>query len=313
VRAEVRGLNAPLQIHRADLLIKADSVEVTNVDASARDTNWHGTLKLSRPCASPDSCNFEFHLRSPQLSAASLNQLFNPAVAKHPWYRLLGIGASNSFFSKATASGTIAIDKVTLGNTVCSHFSTDLELDKAKLSLSKIRGNILGGKTTGSIVADFSARPPAYSGTGSFDGISLATIATLMHTEWAEGSAAFEYQFKAAGWNISDLLNSADLSASFHIKDGVFPHIVLVEGAEPLHASTFSGQLAVQSGNLSFAKTELRNDDGVFTLTGAVTLAGALNLKMSSENSSSYALTGTLDQTRVSPIPNPSTQAELKP
>src|SRR5262249_46661366 len=154
-----------------------------NLDASARDTNWRGSLSLARPCASPDSCSFEFHLHSSQVTAASLNQLFNPAAAKRPWYRLLGLGASNSFFTRATASGSIAIDKLILGGAVCNRFSADVELDKSKLSLAKIRGNVLGGKTSGALIADFSARPPSYSGTGTFDSVSLGTIASFTHIQ----------------------------------------------------------------------------------------------------------------------------------
>src|SRR6185437_6986188 len=104
IRAQVRGLNSPLQVHRADLAISPESVRVTNIDAAARDTSWRGSLQLARPCAAPDSCALEFHLRSPQLSAAQLNQLLNPAAAKRPWYRLLALGTSDSFSSKANAT-----------------------------------------------------------------------------------------------------------------------------------------------------------------------------------------------------------------
>lgn len=313
VRAEVRGLNAPLLIHRADLSIGADSVKVTGLDGSARETSWRGSLSLPRPCSLPDSCTFEFNLHSPQLSAATLNQLFNPADAKRPWYRLLGLSASNSFFSKASASGTVAVDKLTLGNTVCIHFSAELALNKAKLSLARIHGNVFGGKSTGSLTADFSVRPPAYSGAGTFDGVSLAMIAALTHTEWADGSGSANYQFKTVGWKIPELLDSADLTAAFRLKDSVFPHIVLAEGGEPLHANAVSGQIILHNRAFAFEKTELRNDEGIFTIKGTATVAGALNLKLMSDNSSGYTIAGTLDQTRVSPIRNAATQAELKP
>ncbi|HKW16851.1 MAG TPA: AsmA family protein [Terriglobales bacterium] len=313
VHAEVHGLNSPLQIHRADLSISPELINLTNLDANVRDAEWHGVFSVRRPCASPDSCFFEFRLHSPQVSAASLNQLVNPAATKRPWYRILGLGSNNSFFAKATGAGSVTIDKLILGGTVCNHFSADLGLDKAKLSLAKIHGNILGGKATGSFTADFSTRPPEYSGSGAFESVSLATVATLMHTDWAEGSASASYDFKTAGWSLSELLNSAELKSEFHIAEGVFPHVVLAEGDEPLRAPVFSGDLLLHEGAFSFAKTELKNDDGVYALSGTVSLAGALNLKMTSENSSGYNIAGTLNQTRVSALPNPATQAELKP
>jgi hypothetical protein len=138
-------------------------------------------------------------------------------------------------------------------------------------------------------------------------------IAVLTHTEWAEGSGSANYQFKTAGWKIPELLDSSDLAATFKLKDGIFPHIVLAEGGEPLHANAISGQIVLHNRAFSFEKTELRNDDGVFTIKGTATVAGALNLKLMSDNTSGYTISGTLDQTRISPIRSAATQAELKP
>ena len=314
VHAQVRGLNSPLQIRRADLVIDADAVRIKDLEALAGETSWRGSLLIPRPCAVPESCRFQFHLRSPEVSAVALNRLLNPLAAKRPWYRVLGLAsASNSFFLKTSATGSIAIDKLILGNAVCSRFSSDVDLEKAKVSLTNVRGNLLGGEAVASWKADFSARPPVYSGTGGFDDVSLSSIARLMHSEWIDGSGSANYRFKTAGWNIHDLLNAADLNANFNMKDGVFPHVVLSDGAEPLRASAFSGQLALQKGNFSLDDTELITADGVFNLSGTASLAGDLDLKMTSENSTGYNVSGTLDQTRVSPITNPPTQAALKP
>jgi hypothetical protein len=314
VHAQVRGLNSPFQIRRADLVIDADAVHVKNLEAMAGGSTWRGSVLVPRPCAAPESCRFQFHLRSPEVSAVALNRLFNPLAVKQPWYRLLGLGSSsNSFFLKTTATGSIAIDKLNLGNAVCTRFSADLNLDKAKISLANIRGNLFGGQTAATWKADFSVRPPTYSGSGSFDDISLASIAGLMRSEWIDGSGSADYRLNASGWNIQELLDAAELNASFNIKDGVFPHVVLTENAEPLSASAFSGQLALQQGNFSLDDTELVTTDGVFNVSGTASLAGALDLKMTRENSTGYNVSGTLDQTRVSPITNPPTQAALKP
>ena len=314
VHAQVRGLNSPLHIRRADLVIDADTVRVKDLEALAGETSWHGSLLIPRPCAVPESCRFQFHLHSPQMSAAALNRLFNPLAAKRPWYRILGLdSASNSFFLKTTATGSIAIDKLILGNAVCTRFSSDVDLEKGKVSLTNVHGNLLGGETVASWRADFSARPPAYSGTGGFDRVSLSSIAGLMHSEWIDGSGSANYRFRTAGWNIHELLNVADLNANFSMKDGVFPHVVLADGGEPLRASVFSGRLALQQGEFSLDDTELITADGVFNLSGTASLGGDLDLKMTGENSTGYNVSGTLDQTRVSPITNPPTQAALKP
>jgi hypothetical protein len=128
-----------------------------------------------------------------------------------------------------------------------------------------------------------------------------------------QGSASATYRFESSGWNIADVVDAAELDGSFKIQDGTFPHIVLRAGADPLHASWFSGQVNLRGGQLFFRNAELVSSRGVFTVSGTASLAGALKLTMTGENSSGYALSGTLDETRIRPIPGPPTQAALKP
>jgi hypothetical protein len=313
VHAQVRGLNSPFQIRRADLIIDADAVRVKNLDALAAESTWRGSLLIPRPCATPEPCRLQFHLRSAEASAVALNRLFNPLAAKRPWYKILAIGSSSNYFAKATATGSITIDKLILGGAVCTRFSGDLDLQKAKLSLSNVHGSLLGGQTAVNLKADFSVRPPMYSGTGNFDGVSLSSIAELMRTGWIDGEGSANYRFTTSGWNLQDLLKQAELDASFSIKDSDFPHIILSENTGPLHSSVFSGQLVFRDGTFSLDDTELVSDSGVFNVSGTASLAGDLNLKMTGDNSGGYNVSGTLDQTRVSPITNPPTQAALKP
>jgi hypothetical protein len=152
-----------------------------------------------------------------------------------------------------------------------------------------------------------------YTGAGNFDGVSLSSIAELMRTGWIDGEGSANYRFTTAGWYLQDLLQKGELEANFSIKDSEFPHVMLSENAEPLHSSVFSGQLVFRDGIFSLDETELVSDSGVFNVSGTASLAGDLNLKMAGENSSGYDVSGTLDQTRVSPIANPPTQAALKP
>jgi hypothetical protein len=71
--------------------------------------------------------------------------------------------------------------------------------------------------------------------------------------------------------------------------------------------------MVLRDGTFSMDDTELVSGSGVFNVSGKASLAGDLDLRMTSGNSGGYNLSGTLDQTRVSPITNPATQAALKP
>jgi hypothetical protein len=238
--------------------------------------------------------------------------VLNPMMAKHPWYKILETGKSSNYFAKASATGSVAVDKLVLGGAICTRFSADLDLEKAKLSLTNAHGNLLGGVSAATLRADFSVRPPVYSGTGNFDAVSLSSIAELMRTGWIDGEGSATYRFSTSGWGLQDLLKQAEIDAQFSVKDGAFPHVLLSENAEPLHTSLFSGRLAFREGTFWLDDTELVSAGGVFNVSGTASLAGDLNFKMTSENSGGYNVSGTLDQTRVSPITNPATQAALR-
>jgi uncharacterized protein involved in outer membrane biogenesis len=213
----------------------------------------------------------------------------------------------------ASATGSVEVDKLILGRLTCDRFSTDLQLQKGRVLLTKISSKVMGGGNAGMLKADFSVRPPTYSGSGTFDDISLAAAARLMNNPWVAGSASATYTFKASGWTIPDVLQSAELSAGFKVENGVFPHVVLAEGAEPLHTSIFSGSLLLKEASLSFQDAKLESDSGVYSVSGSASLAGEMNLTLTGETSNGYNLSGTFRETRVSPISYPATRADLKP
>ena len=97
VRAEVRGLNAPLQIATANLVLDEHSVKVQNLNALAAGATWRGALEISRGCATADSCAIHFNLHSPEVNAAELNQLLNPRAGNQSWYRFLSASSDAPF------------------------------------------------------------------------------------------------------------------------------------------------------------------------------------------------------------------------
>jgi hypothetical protein len=314
VRAQIRGLNAPLDIVSANLVLDESSVRVQNLHASAAQATWHGSMQVARPCASPGACRIQFKLRAAQLDAAALNDLVNPAAKKQSWYKFLSRGENQSpYFLQASATGKISVDKLVLGRSDCTQLTADVELHNGKLELSNLRGQTLGGKASGEWQADFSTRPPAYSGTGSFDSVDLAAIAALMHNPWIDGTGAAKYEFRASGLGLHDLLNSANLSGDFAIREGNFPHIALTSQSSGLRANSFSGRLLLRDGQFSFPDAKLESATGVYKVSGTVSLTGGLNLKMTGESVPGFSLSGTLLKTRVSAIPITAAQAALTP
>ncbi len=314
VRAQVRGLNGPLDIAGANLILDSNSVRVQNINASAGQATWRGSLQVARPCVSPEACTVQFALRTADLNAMDLNDLLNPSAKKQSWYKFLASGDSQvPYLLQASATGKIAVDKLVLGRSGCTQLTADIDLHDGKLTLANLKGQAFGGKTTGEWKADFSARPPAYSGSGSFDGASLAAVAGLMHNAWIDGSGAAKYQFETSGWRLQDLLSSANLTSNFVVHDGSFPRISLTGQSGVLRASNFSGKILLQQRQFYFPEAKLESSGGVYKVSGTVSLAGSMNLRMTSESAAGFALSGTLLKTSVTAIPITAAQASLKP
>ncbi len=314
VRAQVRGLNAPLDVANANLVLDENVVRVQNLNASAAQTTWRGSLQVARPCVAPGACKVQFNLRTAELNAADLNDLLNPSAKKQSWYKFLSRSNNQPpYLLHASAIGKIAVDKLVLGKSACTQLTADLDLHDGKLKIANLKGQTLTGKATGEWQADFSSRPPVYSGSGGFDGVSMAGVAGLMHNAWIDGIGAAKYEFKASGWGLQDLLDSVDLTGDFVVRDGSFPRISLTSNSSVLRTSHFSGKILLREGEFSFPDAKLESPNGVYKVSGTVSLTGGLNLKMTGESVPGFALSGTLLKTRVSAIPITAAQTSLKP
>jgi uncharacterized protein involved in outer membrane biogenesis len=314
VSAQVRGLNQPVQIGAATLILTENLVRVQNLKAIVGESAWRGTLEVPRPCGTPSECIFQFNLHANELSAAALNQLLNPAARGQSWYRMFTSTAKpNSFPLHARGKGKLAIETLHLGTVDYSDLKGDLELDSGRITLANCRGHVFDGIAMSTLQADFRATPPAYSGNGTLQSISLLRVSQLMRDSWVDGAGAGNFEFKTSGWNLQDVVKAADLKVAFALHDGNFPHIVLTSNSEPLAVQDFSGQLLLRKGRISLSDAKLASPSGVFNVSGSASLDGSLNLKFAAANSASYNVTGTVMKTRVSLIPPSATQASLKP
>jgi AsmA-like protein len=314
VHAQVHGLNAPLEIRNANLLLTKDFVRVQNLSAAAADAQWRGSIVIPRPCPTPQDCTLQFSLHSSEVSATSLNNLLNPGARKQSWYRFLSLGdRAVPYLLQAQATGKISIDRLRLGTSAVSQISGDLHLDEGRVFVNNLRASALGGAVTAEWNADFSAHPPIYKGRGTIDGVSLSQLADLTGDSWIDGIGSATYQFKTAGKTVEDLVTAANFSTDFAIRDATFSHIVLGTKSGALRASLFFGRVALQEGEFSFQDTKLESATGVYKISGTASLTGALNLKLASEGAIGYDLSGTFVKTHVSQVASTATRASLKP
>jgi AsmA family/AsmA-like C-terminal region len=312
LQAEVRGINEPLELLSANVLLNDAETRVDGISASLAGTHWSGSLSLPRRCPAP--CPIKFDLRADEISTDSLNEWLNPNPPEpRPWYRFSPSASSaggRSFLNDLQATGTVAADRFVIRNLHADRVTAKLDLDRGQVRLSDLRADVLGGKHRGEWRADFTVKPPLYSGSGTLDSVALTHLADVMHENWIAGTASAKYQIELAGFSAADLMNSAQGEFRFTMRDGLFPRVLV--SAAPLQVRRFTGTVALRKGEIELQQASLESSAATYTVTGKVSSSKKLDFKLVPEGSAGLTVTGPLSDPRVTAIRRPETQAALK-
>jgi hypothetical protein len=160
-----------------------------------------------------------------------------------------------------------------------------------------------------------------YSGGGIVNGISLGRLADSVNDGWIVGTSSGSYRLKSAGTSSAEFWRSAEGTIEFDIRDGLLPHISLSNDAGPIRMRQLEGQARLHEGKLEIKETRLSSPDGIFELSGTVSLTRELDLRLTRSPMISpltvaaraYSITGTAAKPQVMPAATPETQARLKP
>jgi hypothetical protein len=314
VRAPIGGLNVPLEIASADLLLERDAIKVPSLTASLAGSIWHGSLLLPRQCAAPGRCPLQFDLHSDALSTDQFAQALNPQSRERAWYQLSSSPSPGvPFLRTLHATGKLAVDQLLIHKLGATGVSASTELEDGKLRLADVRGNFLGGRHAGEWAVDFTVKPPKYAGSGALEHASLAQLADAMHDGWVNGTATANYQVAASGWSTPNLLASATATLQIDAQDARLPHIALGSTAGPLHVRRFAGRFLLRNGKLEIQNGKIETANGDYQISGSASFNRNLDVKLSREDGTGFNITGTLTEPQVSPATASETQAALKP
>ena len=161
VRTGMRGLNPTIDIASAMIRLSPESVSVEKLSAQTDDTHWTGTVKAPRHCP-PTGCAFAFDLSADRLSSSDLSEWFTPRPVKRPWYQILSSTEPSgvSPLLALQAHGPLHINRLILKKVEGSQISTQVELDRGRITLDQLRGRIFDGDHRGNWVIDASVQPP---------------------------------------------------------------------------------------------------------------------------------------------------------
>jgi len=322
VHATLRGANGPIEISSAELLLLPDEVRVEKLRAQAGGADWTGSLALPRGCGIPWTCLVRFNLNTEEMGLSELSEWLGTQPNQRRWYQMLTSVEPTApiFLKNLRASGKVSVGLFRIHNLVAERVSALLDLERGKLKISGLRGDMLGGNHRGEWQADFTTGPPTYTGSGTLTGVSLGQIAEVMHDRWISGTAGGTYQISASGADSTAFWESAEGQLQFDLRDGVLPHISLATDEGPLHVGRWQGLMRLQGGEIEIENGKLVSSAGAYEISGSASLGRVLDLKLSRAKdvkpervgSQVYSIKGTLAEPRVV-LTTPETQARLKP
>ncbi len=314
VRAQVRGLNEPVQIPSASIELTPNSAEVRKLTASLAGNTWRGSLTVPRQCEKSKGCPIRFDLHTDEFVTDELSGLLNEEPGKQPWYRFLSSPAQpRPYLASLRAVGKLTAGRVVIHSLAANRVSADVELDQGRLQLSNLRGDLWGGRHTGEWQVDFTANPPKYHGDGALEKVALGQIAEAMHDAWITGTANVEYRANTVGWTKAELLSHTDAGFQVEARDGSLPHLTLAGDSGPLRVNRFVGRLLLRDGKFEINPGKLQTPGGIYQLSGTASLARVLDFRLAREGARGFNITGTVNQPRVAISTTPETQAALKP
>ena len=316
IRVTLRGTADPIEILTAEMQLAPEAVRVGKLSAKTAGSAWTGSLEMPRGCSSPDSCAVHFVLNTNQASLGQLQEWVSPGAKRRPWYQVLGPNSAGgpSLLANLHASGRVSADHFQISGLDASHVSASLVLESGKLRLSELTADLMGGQHRGEWQADFSVKPAACSGRGSFAQLSLTRLAAAMKDPWIAGTAKASYELK--GPCPADFWQTAEGTLQVDVTDGVLPHVLLGEYPGPFKVTRMVGEGRLRAGQIEVSDARVDSPSGNYLLSGTASLTRELDFRLARISntvaSPGYEISGTLSDPKVTPLARVE-QARLKP
>jgi AsmA family len=323
VRAEMRGLDTPIEIGSASLSLDQDAVQMEKISARTGSTHWSGGVTAPRHCTVSSSapgvapaCVFQFDLTADRLSTGDLAKWFAPHPAKRPWYRILNSNGplGSSPLLAIQARGNLHVGRFEWKNVLATQVATEVDVDRGKITLTALHAQLLQGAHRGNWVIDASShdestpdeaaqsvQPVRYHGSGALQDISLEQVGTLMNDAWIAGTADGKFDVSGSGDSFRELLARSEGKLQFVMRNGNLPHVEIPGSSVPLPVHRFSGDLRLKKGAWQLSAGRLESRDGIYQVSGTVSADSEFDFVLKRGDELSWSLTGTLAEPHVAP------------
>ena len=341
VRAEMHGLNTPIEIGSATMSLDPDTVRMEKISARIGSTHWTGGVTAPRHCASAggdpnaaptavptaspglapgvaQNCVFQFDLTADQLSTGDLAEWFTPHSAKRPWYRILNSNSKSNEAQRSSpllaiqAHGNLYVGRFGLKKVFATEVATQVQLDRGKITLTDLRAQLLQGTHRGNWIIDVSnhdasihdasPQPVRYHGTGTMQDISMAQVGALMNDAWIAGTADGNFDLEGYGDSFRELLAVSNGKLQFAMRNGSLLHVEIPGSPVPLPVHRFAGELRLKKGAWELSAGRLESRDGIYRVRGTASPGSGFDFVLTRGDEQSWTLTGTVAEPHVTPV-----------
>jgi len=299
VRAETHGLNAPIEISAATVVLGQETFSLQKIAAQTGDTHWTGFVSAPRHCA--PGCVFQFDLAADHLSSDGLAGWLLPQPAKRPWYRILNPAdpPGPSPLLALQAHGNLHVGRLELKKMTATQVAAQLSVERGKVAINDLSATVMQGTHHGNWSVDASVSPPRYRGSGTLQNVALAQIGALMNDAWIAGSGDGSFELDSAGGSFGELAESSEGKLQFVMRNGSLSHIQFPGMRGPLSIYRFAGTLQAKKGIWELSDGQLESRDGLYQVSGKADRENGLDFTFTRSDEQSWRLTGTLPKPRV--------------
>jgi hypothetical protein len=302
VRVETHGLNDPIEISSATVVLAPDTFSMQKVLAQTGDTHWTGSVSAPRHCA--PACVFQFDLGADHLSAAGLARWFTPQAQKRPWYRLLNSSdlQGPSPLLGLQARGKLHVARLELKKLPATQVVSEMSIDRGHIAMNNVRATILQGAQQGNWTVDVTAVPPHFRGNGTLQNVSLAQLGAVMNDAWIAGNGDGSFALETSGSSTGEVIDNAEGKLQFVMRNGSLAHVQIPGFRGPMAVHRFTGELRARKGAWELSDGRLESHDGLYQVSGTAEREKGLNFVLTRSDEQSWTLTGTLAKPRVTPV-----------
>lgn len=302
VAASIPGLKGRLLLPTADVHFSdTDLILITTAHIERSPVEFSGSISSAVHCQTETPCPIQFDLRADTLSTRDVATVLG--LNQQGW----NLPFISSFVAERLpdfrARGTLAVANLQIGQLPLEKFIAHVEVGDRTLLMNQINAKIADGSTQGEWHIDWSVSPPRYSGSGSFNGVSLEDVslpasASALLSSWVTGRTNLKYALEFSGRNGSDMLSSAHGQAEFAIPSGI-SHALALQVDKPTHFQALEGKCDINHEVLEFLPSKFKAENRIYEVRGTISVADN-QAKLTVNNSSTqWQISGRLDSPDV--------------